>query len=76
MLESIKGRSVWDNYWDRLIRDEHELWTAFNYIHQNPTEARLTDKDEDWEFSSAKDYSGLRNGKLINKELAKEYVMF
>jgi len=26
----------------------------------------------DWEFSSAKDYGGLREGDLVNKELAKE----
>ena len=28
----------------------------------------------DWEFSSAKDYAGIRNGKLINKKVAAKYV--
>ncbi|MEO5889259.1 MAG: hypothetical protein ABIQ31_03355 [Ferruginibacter sp.] len=28
---------------------------------------------EDWEFSSFKDYAGLRNGTLCSKELAKKY---
>jgi putative transposase len=47
---------------------------CFNYIHKNPVKANLVKNAVDWEFSSAKDYSGLRNGKLINKEVAKEYV--
>ena len=29
---------------------------------------------EEWEFSSAKDYSGLRAGKLVNKGVAEKYV--
>lgn len=47
---------------------------CFNYIHQNPVKAKLVKQVIDWEFSSAKDYAGLRNGKLINKKLAKEYI--
>ena len=47
---------------------------CFNYIHQNPVKAQLVKNATDWEFSSAIDYAGLRNGKLINKEVAKEYI--
>ena len=47
---------------------------CFNYIHQNPVKAALVKQATDWEFSSAIDYAGLRNGTLINKELAKEYL--
>jgi putative transposase len=47
--------------------------TCFNYIHSNPVKAKLVRNVTDWEFSSAQDYSGLRNSKLINKEKAKEY---
>ncbi len=43
---------------------------AFNYIHQNPVKAGLCDEMHDWEFSSYRDYAGLRNGKLCNKDLA------
>jgi hypothetical protein len=32
----------------------------------------LVEKLEDWEFSSFKDYAGLRVGKLCNQELAKD----
>jgi len=43
--------------------------TCFDYIHENPVKAKLTIKAEDWEYSSAKDYKGLRDGTLCNKEL-------
>jgi putative transposase len=48
--------------------------TCFRYIHQNPVKAKLVKKAEDWEFSSASDYLGLRNGNLINKKTANIYV--
>lgn len=44
--------------------------TCFHYIHQNPLVAKMVSKMEDWEYSSFKDYCGLRNGTLANKELA------
>lgn len=47
---------------------------CFNYIHQNPVKAGLVKKAEDWEFSSYRDYMGFRHGKLINKQIADEYV--
>ena len=43
---------------------------CFHYIHQNPIKAKLVEKMEDWEYSSFKDYCGLRNGSLPNKQLA------
>ena len=47
---------------------------CFNYIHQNPVKAKLVAKTTDWEFSSAVDYAHLRQGQLINKTVAEEYV--
>ncbi len=49
---------------------------CFNYIHKNPVKANLVKYETGWEFSSAKDYAGIRNGKLVNKKRAKEYVNF
>ncbi len=46
---------------------------CFNYIHQNPVSARLVQHQDEWEFSSYRDYSGLRDGKLINRERANEF---
>jgi len=49
---------------------------CFNYIHQNPIEAKLVGKFEEWEFSSFSDFIGIRNGKLVNKELAYQLINF
>ena len=49
---------------------------CFDYIHQNPVKAGLVKTETAWEFSSAQDYAGMRNGTLVNKEIASEYVIF
>jgi len=43
---------------------------CFNYIHKNPLSAGLANKMEDWEFSSFRDYIGVRNGTLCNHEFS------
>ena len=48
---------------------------CFEYIHQNPVKANLVTKPEDWVYSSAKDYAGLRKGTLCNQDLAKESLL-
>ncbi|SHI32768.1 putative transposase [Tangfeifania diversioriginum] len=48
---------------------------CFHYIHQNPVKAGLVQKATDWEFSSARDYAGFRNGKLVNKEVPRQYII-
>lgn len=47
---------------------------CFNYIHQNPVEASLVIKAEDWEYSSAGIYAGIRDDDLINIQVATKYV--
>jgi putative transposase len=46
---------------------------CFNYIHNNPVQAKLVNHQVDWEFSSYADYVGIRNGNLINRERAVEF---
>jgi putative transposase len=46
---------------------------CFSYIHQNPVKANLVKLPEEWEFSSYPDYSGMRDGKLINRARAVEF---
>lgn len=43
---------------------------CFHYIHNNPVVSGIAETKEDWEFSSYRDYIGLRNGSLVNKTLA------
>ncbi len=49
---------------------------CFNYIHQNPVKARLVKSAIDWKYSSASDFAGKRDGKLINKTVAKKYITY
>lgn len=58
----IKPNSVY------LIQDYYI--NCFHYFHQNPLVAKLTDRLEDWEFSSFLDYAELRVGTLCQKDLA------
>jgi len=44
----------------------------FNYILHNPFKDNLVKKPEDWEFSSLRDFLGIRNGTLIKRELINE----
>lgn len=37
--------------YDRLIRDEKELYHTVNYVINNPVAASLVEKPEDWEYS-------------------------
>jgi putative transposase len=46
---------------------------CFDYIHNNPVVANIASKPEDWEFSSARDYSDMRQGTLVNKKLAEYF---
>ena len=48
---------------------------CFNYIHQNPVNANLVKRPEDWQFSSYPDYFAGRNRKLINKIRAVEFEL-
>ncbi len=45
---------------------------CFEYIHNNPVSAGLVNELLNWEYSSARDYFGKREGSLINRELAGE----
>ncbi len=48
---------------------------CFNYIHQNPVKAKLVKTPENWEFSSYKDFTGIRKGKIINRERVREFEL-
>lgn len=56
-----------------LIPEKEYPIVCLNYIHNNPVKANIVDKAEDYVYSSYRDYVGLRVGKLINKNKAKEF---
>ncbi len=49
---------------------------APNHIYKITIKKRVVTRLADWEFSSFWDYSGKRNGDLINSELAREFGLF
>ena len=55
-----------------LITDDNYPIVCFLYIHQNPVRAGLVNDLKDWEFSSYRDYAGIRNGKLCRIDEAKK----
>ena len=57
------------NY-NRKQSDEVYDLICFHYIHQNPLTFNLVKKLEDWEFSSFREYIGIKNFSLANKLLA------
>jgi putative transposase len=50
--------------------NQDDLTNVFHYIHDNPVVANLVGSPEAWEYSSYRDYAGLRNGTLVNKQLS------
>ena len=53
-------------------RNENYLLNCIHYIHHNPLDSGIVNKLEDWEYSSYLDYSGKRNGTLINRDLIRD----
>ena len=41
------------DYWDRFIRNDGHFESVVLYIHQNPVHAGLSERAEDWRWSSA-----------------------
>jgi putative transposase len=53
-LESPQKFPVWHaGFHDRWMRDAEEYWGSKRYIEQNPVEAKLVERPEDYIFSSA-----------------------
>ena len=73
--QKTKAKNVAESDW--VIKNNYILQDycsrCFDYIHQNPVEAKLVQYPSDWRFSSYQDYAGLRDGTLCNKELATKY---
>ena len=56
---------------DLFFRPENDYaFQCFQYIHANPVKAKMVVKAVDWEFSSVRDYEGMRNGSICNYKLA------
>jgi putative transposase len=56
-------RGIWQRrFWERLLRDEHDLCAHVEYIHFNPVKHGLVARVRDWPYSTFHRY--VREGKL------------
>ena len=53
LLSGRRGPLWQQSFFDRMIRNERELFETINYIDMNPVVAGLVVQPEDYEFSSA-----------------------
>jgi putative transposase len=54
-------------YQARLVTNDADLLNLGGYIHLNPVASGLVISPEQWEYSSYKDYLGLRPGRFISQ---------
>ncbi|MBF8296934.1 MAG: hypothetical protein HW389_3479 [Bacteroidetes bacterium] len=64
-LKKQQKFKLWmDRFDDIVIQDDSTLATKVDYIHNNPVKAGLVSSPEQWIYSSAADYLGIRRGPL------------
>ncbi len=50
--------AVWQpRYFDNILRRVRDFWEKLEYIHQNPVEAGVVQRPEDWKWSSYRFYA-------------------
>ncbi|HKO96139.1 MAG TPA: transposase [Pyrinomonadaceae bacterium] len=54
--EDQRGRQIWFNCLDRLIRSHRHFWATMNYIHNNPVKHGYVDRWQDWIWSSGPEF--------------------
>ena len=57
------------HYKAKHVQSDEYLITLSTYIHQNPIRSKLTDKAENWIYSSYLDYLDIRKGTLPSKDI-------
>src|SRR5438093_3177459 len=51
-----KGRQVWHNCTERVMRSERHFWASLNYVHHNPIHHGYAQRWKDWPWSSAAEF--------------------
>lgn len=64
-LKRIKSNKLWKDGNHPIELDSNEiLQQKLDYIHYNPVESEIVDNPEEYKYSSAKEYVGIRKGFL------------
>jgi len=66
------GRLWESRYHSCIVESERYLWAVARYIEQNPVRAMMTEKPEDYPYSSARAHFGLVKNELICDDLFPE----
>jgi putative transposase len=66
-VRGLNGR-VWQGRYFSSPLDETYLWNAIRYVELNPVRARLTDRAENFPWSSAAGHCGLRVDSLLTSK--------
>lgn len=54
--DGMRGRKIFQNYWDRCMRDEEDYYRHLNYIHHNPVKHGLVQRMHEYPLSSFDSY--------------------
>ena len=72
ILDGVRGRKVWYNYWDECVRNHRDYYNRLNYIHLNPVKHGYVEKPENYGFSSVRAYLEA-NGGVWMKDMLSRY---
>jgi len=70
-LENLNGKPD-----HRFLPGTDYAYRCLCYIHDNAKAAGLVKDNNDWIYSSARDYAGLRKGTLCNLEMGRDLMNF
>jgi len=56
-----------------LVGELFYMLHLYRYIHLNPVVTGLVDSPEQWEFSNYREWIGLRNGQLVDREFVSKH---
>jgi putative transposase len=59
---------LWQNRYFSCPLDETHLWAAVRYVERNPVRARIVQRAEEYEWSSAEAHCGIRSGGLLSRD--------
>jgi putative transposase len=54
--DDTRGRKVWHNCVERLMRSERHFYATLNYVLHNPVHHGYCDRWQDWQWSNATEY--------------------
>jgi len=54
--DDTRGRKVWHNCFERLMKSRRHFWATLNYVHHNPVHHGYVEHWQDWPWSSAREF--------------------